>query len=172
MGKTDTIHDRRVDVYLDTIGQKERWTELAEEADESLSTFIQQAVEYAIKQGGPDAAELGEEAQRVQELEEEVTELRQELKEKRMVIEKLEEEAQQRRMEPFTEEDYEGTREYDADLIEILQNSDRVTGDDLIRRLDIDRTDPEIMQGLTQQLEQLERYGLVTNTPQGWRWDG
>jgi predicted RNase H-like nuclease (RuvC/YqgF family) len=172
MGKTDTIKDRKIDVYVDTIDRKKKWAEYAEDADTSLSNFVEQSVEYAIEQGGPNAGDLGEQAQQVQELEEENNDLRQELEEKEMVIEKLREEAQHHRMEPFTEEDFQGSRQYDEALIELLKQSDRLTSDDIVRRLDIDRTNTEVMQGLTEQLEQLEQYGLVTNTPKGWRWDG
>jgi adenosylcobinamide amidohydrolase len=49
MGKTDTIDDRRVDVYSDTVDQKERWARLAEEEGESLSKFVQKCVKYAIE---------------------------------------------------------------------------------------------------------------------------
>lgn len=60
MGKTDTIKERRVDVYLDTLERKERWTEQSDAAGDSLSKFVQKAVEYGIEQGGPDSAELDE----------------------------------------------------------------------------------------------------------------
>jgi iron-sulfur cluster repair protein YtfE (RIC family) len=172
MGKTDTIKDRRVEVYLDSLERKQRWKEHAEEADDSLSTFVQRAVEYAIKQGGPDAKTLAEDTQLIQELEEEVADLQQQLKEKDMVIEKLETEAQRRRVEPFLEEVHEGVREYDQELVSVLKDAERVTADELVRRLGIDRTNTEVMQGLTQQLEHLERYGLVKNTANGWRWEG
>jgi len=108
MGKTDTIKDRRVDVYVDTIDRKERWSRIAEEKDESLSQFVQQCVEYAIEQGGPDFTELGEESKQIQELEEEVRELRQDVKQKQIVIEKLESELKELRTQPFTEDEFEG----------------------------------------------------------------
>jgi predicted RNase H-like nuclease (RuvC/YqgF family) len=171
MGKTDTIKDRRVDVYVDTIDRKKRWTEHADEADESLSQFVQQCVEYAIEQGGPDFTELGEESKEIQELEEQVSDLQQDIKQKEIVIEKLESELKALRSKPFRDEDYEGQREYDQELIEELQRADRITGDELLRRLDVDPSDTEVVKGVDQQLQQLEDYGLVRSTPQGWVWD-
>lgn len=170
MGKTESIKERRVDVYLDTLERKERWTELADEADESLSKFVQRCVEYAIERGGPDFAKLGERSKKIQELEEDVRELRKEVKQKNIVIEKLQSDLQRHRLEPFMEDDYEGLRDYDRELIEILQNSDRITGDELIRRLDIDPSETDLMQAVDRQLQQLEKYGLVDNTSKGWRW--
>lgn len=54
MGKTESIREHRVDVYLDTIDQKERWTRTANEEGEPLSKFVQKCVEYTIENGGPD----------------------------------------------------------------------------------------------------------------------
>lgn len=172
MGKTDSIKERRVDVYLDTLERKERWKRIADEEDESLSKFVQKAVEYAIEHGGFDYAELGEQSKKIQSLEQEVSDLRQEVEQKDIVIEKLRNDLQRHRMQPFLDEDYEGVREYDQELIALLKEADRITGDELVRRLDIDPTQSDLMKGLNQQLEQLEAYGLISNTSKGWRWDG
>ncbi|MFB6310848.1 MAG: hypothetical protein ABEH64_06665 [Salinirussus sp.] len=171
MGKTDTIKDRRVDVYVDTIDRKERWSRIADEEDESLSQFVQQCVEYAIEKGGPDFTELGEESKRIQELEEEVSELRRDVKQKEMVIEKLEAELTELRTKPFTEEEFEGRRKYDEEMIDELQRADRISGDELLRRLNVDPSDTEVVKGINTQLQQLEEYGLVRSTPKGWEWD-
>jgi len=172
MGKTESIKDRRVDVYLDTLERKEKWKGLAEEEDESLSKFVQQCVEYAIEQGGPDFSELGKRAKKIQELEEEVRDLRKEVKQKDMVIERLESDLKRYRMEPFLEEDFDGVREFDQELIEIIKGTDRITSEDLIRRLDIDQTDQDLMKAINSQLQQLESYGLIAHTSKGWRWVG
>ena len=172
MGKTDTIKDRRVDVYVDTIDRKKRWAQSAEEAGESLSQFVQQCVEYAIEQGGPDFTELGKESKQIQDLEAEVKDLQKDVKQKEIVIEKLESELKQLRTQPFLEEEFEGTRKYDQELIEELQRADRIDGDELLRRLDVDPSDTELVKGIDTQLQQLEDYGLVRSTPQGWVWEG
>jgi len=49
MAKTASIKECRVDVYLDTLERKERWSELAEAQGDSLSKFVQKAVGYAIE---------------------------------------------------------------------------------------------------------------------------
>ena len=172
MGKTESIKERRVDVYLDTLERKERWTEFADEADESLSKFVQKCVEYAIEQGGPDYAELGKRAKKIQELETQVDDLRKEIKQKDIVIEKLENDLRRARVEPFQEERHEGKRKYDQELIEVLQETDSITSEELIRRLGVDQSDPKLMEGIDNQLKQLESYGLIGHTPHGWRWVG
>lgn len=172
MGKTDTIKDRRVDVYVDTIDRKQRWLRIAEEEGESLSQFVQQCVEYAIEQGGPDFTELGEETKKIQELEEEVTELRRDVKQKKVVIDKLESELKEIRTQPFVDEDFEGRRKFDEELPDVLKGADRITGDEILRRLAVDPSETEVVSGINTQLGQLEAYGLVRSTPQGWVWDG
>lgn len=172
MGKTDTIKDRRVDVYVDSLERKEKWTRLAEQEDESLSQFVQQCVEYTIEQGGPDFTELGEESKQIQDLEEEVNDLRRDVKQKEMVIEKLETELKALRTEPFLDEEFEGRRQYDEDLIEELKRADRLTGEELLRRLGVDPAKTELVKGLNTQLKQLEEYGLIRSTPKGWVWTG
>jgi predicted RNase H-like nuclease (RuvC/YqgF family) len=170
MGKTDTIKERRVDVYLDTLERKERWTEQAEEAGDSLSTFVQKAVEYAIEQGGPDFGELGEQAKEIQELEDEIADLQADVKQKQIVIEKLESELQEYRRAPFADDDFEGTREFEDELIDVLRGSDQVSAETIRRRLGVEPTETDQMQALDTQLQQLERYGLVEHTSGGWRW--
>ncbi len=172
MGKTESIKERRVDVYLDTLERKERWKQMAEEADESLSTFVQHCVEYAIKQGGPDVSEFGQHAKKIQSQEQKIKQLQKEIKQKDIVIENLESDLKRYRMGPFREEDFEGKREYDEELIELLQRTDRVTSEEIVHRLDVDPADQELMQAVNNQLHQLESYGLIQPTGNGWRWVG
>lgn len=172
MGKTESIKERRVDVYVDTLERKDRWTEAADEAGESLSKFVQKCVEYALEQGGPDFAELGKRAKKIQELESEVDGLRDELKQKDIVIEKLETDLRQARATPFTADEFEGNRTYDQELVEILQGTDSITSEELIRRLDVDQSDQALMAGIDNQLQRLESYGLIDHTTRGWRWVG
>ena len=170
MGKTDTIKERRVDVYLDTFDRKERWTQYAEEAGESLSKFVQKAVEYTMQQGGLDYEELGERSEKIHALEEEIRSLRKDISQKDIVIEKLEADLEQHQVRPFLDESYEGTRRYNRELVEILQEGGLKPTEELLRRLDVRPTETDRMQAIDRQLEQLEVYGLVTHTANGWRW--
>ena len=95
------------------------YTASGDEADESLSKFVQKCVKYAIEQSGPDFAELGKQAKRIQELETHVVELRNQIKQMAIVIEKLENDLRRARVEPFQEERYDGKRKYDQENIEV-----------------------------------------------------
>lgn len=172
MGKTDTINDRRVDVYLDSIEQKAQWVETAEESDMSLSNFVQACVEYTIEQGGPDFLEAGSSAGEMQDLRDTLRERKATIEEKDMVIEDLRTELKRYRAEPFLDEDFEGQRAFDQDLVEVLQHGGAVTADTLLRELNIDAQNVELREAIQNQLEQLKRYGLVKETVHGWTWEG
>jgi len=170
MDKTDSINDRRVDVYLESIEQKKRWAELAEERDTSLSKFVQESVEYAIEQGGPNFIESGQKAEELQELEDEITKLKEQVEEKDLVIEKLRTELKSLRTTPFREEDFEGKRRFDEELVGILRDAGHIRSEEIFRRLNVDSQNIEVVEGVQKQLSQLEKYGIVEETVNGWRW--
>lgn len=170
MGKTDSINYRRVDVYLDSVEQKEQWSELAEEADMSLSKFVQACVEYSASEGGPDFLEIGNSAGELQELQQELREKERTIEEKDVVIEKLRTELKQYRSQPFLDDDFEGRRQFDTELIEILKNSKNLRSEEILRQLNVDTQNVELIQAVQEQLDQLEQYGLVEETVHGWRW--
>jgi len=172
MDKTDSINDRRVDVYLDSLERKAEWSESAEKAGMSLSKFVQACVQYALAQGGPDFLETGGSAEDLQKLQEELREKQTTIEEKDVMIEKLKTELKRYRTQPFLEDDFEGQRQFDTELIEILQNTESIRADELLRRLDVDHQNIDLVQAVQGQLEQLERYELVEETVHGWRWVG
>ena len=170
MGKTDSINDRRVDVYLDSIEQKKRWADIAEDRGTSLSKFVQHSVEYTIEKGGPDFIETGQNAEELQELEKKISDLQEQVKEKKLVIEKLRTELKSLRSAPFREEDFEGTRSFDEELVDILRDAGHLRAEEIFRRLNVDPQNIEVVEGVQKQLSQLERYGVVEETVNGWRW--
>lgn len=170
MGKTESINDRRVDVYLNSVEKKEQWSELAAEADMSLSKFVQACVEYANSQGGPDFLDLGGQAGEIQELQQKLREKEKTIEEKDVMIEKLRTELKQQHSKPFLKEDFEGRRQFDTELIEILKHSDRIQSEEILRQLNVDTQNVDLIQAIQEQLNQLEQYGLVEETVHGWKW--
>lgn len=74
-------------------------------------------------------------------------------------------------MKPFIADEFEGTRQYDRDLVDLLQEGTRISSEELIRQLDVQPSQTEVMQGIDAQLEQLEAYGLISGNANGWRWN-
>jgi len=170
MGKTDSINNRRVDVYLDSVEQKEQWSELADEANMSLSKFVQACVEYVSSQGGPDFLAVGNSAGELQDLEQELREKKRTIEEKDVMIEKLRTEVKQYRSQSFLEEDFDGRRQFDRELIDILKSSENVRSEEILRQLNVDTQNVDLIQAIQAQLDQLEQYGLVEETIHGWKW--
>ena len=73
------------------------------------------------------------------------------------------------RSEVFLEEQYEGVRKYDKELVEILKRREFIDDDELLRALNIDPRESDLVKAVSKQLENLEAYGLVSFTRRGWR---
>lgn len=136
----------------------------------SVSNFVQNCVEYAIKSGGPDFITAGEQAGEIQQLRQELRQKEETIDEKDIVIEKLQTELKRHRTAPFRDEDFSGVRQFDTELIDILQDSGNVRSERILRELNVDPQNTDLMQALQAQLRQLEQYGLVEETLHGWRW--
>ena len=176
-GKTETCLKRGVTVYTRSFEQKERWKREAKERDKPLSTFIIEAVENAIApvtQNTENIKEIKEENVRLQE---ENSELRREKEVYKKLYETQEKELRKYRAQPFINEEFEGVRKYDKELVDTLRETKRSDGeqrvlsnDELLSRLSIEVTETEAVKAIYTQLENLEGYGLVKLTAKGWRW--
>ncbi|MRR13901.1 hypothetical protein EG833_00395 [archaeon] len=160
---------RYVDVYLPSEAAKQEWEEEAKKAGLPLSKFVFGAVEAfrAAKDETPryemvkELAEAKEEAQR----------LRAELKMKTMLLEKLEGDVYKARYASFQDVQMaEGTRRHDEELIKILQRGKALDGYSILEELGVDPGETEAVKLVYNQLESLQRFGLVTETAQGWKW--
>ncbi|KXB00136.1 hypothetical protein AKJ47_00610 [candidate division MSBL1 archaeon SCGC-AAA261G05] len=175
MSRTDTIKQRRVDVYLDSMERKEEWEEAAREMGMSLSRFVQHCVEDSLGRGGPDLVKpslVEEKEEEIEELEDSISELRRKIDRKNKVIERLEDDLRKRRMEPFLDGEFEGVRRYEKELIEILKENGWHSDSEILRRLKVNLKDEETLRAIRYQLERLERYGLVKTGRSGWKWKG
>lgn len=72
----------------------------------------------------------------------------------------------------FLEEDFEGTRKYDKEIISILKRGGVINSYRLLEELGIDPRETDLVKAVSHQLEDLEAYGLVASTNRGWRWEG
>ena len=171
MGKTETIKERAIYVYLPSRGLAERWKEAAKRQGTSVSKFVIEHVENSLRQ---------EEEPRYKsrgELWKEITCLREEAKEKARekrilehVVEKLEKEIRRYRAQPFLQPDFEGVRSFQKELIDTLKEGGVISSEELLAKLDIDPLEHEAVKAIYKQLEILQAYGLVESSPRGWKW--
>ena len=172
MGKTKTIKQRAIYVYLPSHQMTERWKQLAEKQGTSISKFVAEHVENSLSQeqkpGYRSRSELSGE---IRELRAELEEERKRSRRLDLVVERLEEELRRYRAQPFLEEDFQGVRSLNRQLVEILRTGGVLTNEDLLARLGVPPSEHESVKAISKQLEIMESYGLVKSTPRGWRWN-
>jgi len=160
---------RYVDVYLPSEAAKQEWEEEAKKAGLPLSKFVFGAVEAF--RAAKDETPRYEMVKELAEAKEEAQKLRAELKMKTMLLEKLEADVYKVRYANFQEiEMGEGTRSHDQELIKILQRGKALEGYTILKELGIDPSETEAVKLVNNQLESLQRFGLVEETANGWKW--
>jgi hypothetical protein len=160
---------RYVDVYLPSEEAKREWEEVAKRAGLPMSKFVFEAVEAF--RAAKDETPKSEIVKELAEAREESQKLRSELKMKTLLLEKLEADVYKARYANFQEVEMgEGTRRHDQELIKILQRGKALEGFAILKELGIDPGETEAVKLVNNQLESLQRFGLVKETAQGWRW--
>jgi hypothetical protein len=93
------------------------------------------------------------------------------LKLKTLVLDKYEAELYKLRYDAFSKpEDFDGVRRHDEELIAILKRGRTLDGYEILRELGIDPKDSGAVKIVSNQLENLRRFGLADETPHGWKW--
>jgi hypothetical protein len=172
MGKTESIKQRSIYVYLPSVELVKDWKVKAKKSGASVSRFVIEHVTNSLRQeegeeGYKSRAEL---MQQIREKDEQIEKLTRENEIVKLALERVENELQRYRAEPFLEEGFKGIRRYDRRLIELLKKGDTVDSDHLLRLLKINPRDTPLVKAVTKQLENLEAYGLVDKTLRGWKW--
>lgn len=162
---------RYVYLYLPSAVDKARWEKLAEAAGVPLSKFVIEVVEGALAEES-DFKPRGELVKEIGKLRAENKELRDDVKQKKIVLEKYENELKRYRSEVFLDDQFKGVRKYSKPIIDILKRGVTVDSYKLLEEMGIDIKDTDQVTAVSAQLEELESYGLVTNTSRGWRWTG
>jgi len=162
---------RYVYLYLPSAEDKARWDSLAKEAGVPLSKFVIEVVESSLAENS-DFKPRGELVKEIGKLRTENKELRDDLKQKKIVLEKYETELKRYRSEAFLDDRFKGVRKYSTQIINILKRGVTVDSYKLLEELGIDPKNSDLVSAVSKQLEEMEAYGLVTNTSRGWRWIG
>jgi hypothetical protein len=177
-GKTETIKQRALYIYLPSLEMAEEWKRLAEKDKTSTSRFIIENVENSLKQredyskdhGYVSKAELVKE---IRILKQELGKLAKDNEILRAAFDKLDGELKRYRMEPFLNEEFKGVRGYEKKLVGMLRSAEKkVRSDELLYKLGISPEDRDSVKAINRQLENLERYGLLEAVPGGWVWRG
>ena len=156
-------------MYLPSLDMRERWKQISSEKGISLSKFVVEYVENQLHEDELYAPRI-EMQNRIDALEEENVQLRRKRNHLEIVVDKLQEELQVYRMQPFLDDNFQGIRQFEQRLIEMLKQKKSDRDDVIFREVGIKPTDSEGMKALQRQLLSLERYGLIKKTLEGWSW--
>jgi hypothetical protein len=134
-----------------------------------MSKFVFEAVEAF--RAAKDETPKSEIVRELAEAKEETQKLRSELKMKTLLLEKPEADVYKARYASFQEVEMgEGTRRHDQELIKILQRCKALEGYAILKELSIGPGETEAVKLVNNQLESLQRFGLVKETANGWKW--
>jgi len=173
-GKTETIKDRAVYVYLPSLEMVEDWKGRAERADVSISKFVIERVEDSIRKEEGEQGYLSrlELIDRLRKSGEELKSLRGENRMLKRLVENLDKELKRHRLQPFLEERFEGVRRYDRELIDLLKKGESYGDEEILAHLNIDPSESDLVKAVSRQLKALGAYGLVEYKGRGWKWRG
>jgi len=173
-GKTETIKDRAIYVYLPSLEMVEDWKRRAEKAGVSISKFVIERVEESIRreEGEEGYLSRAELIKRLRDAEEQLKKVKNENRLLKKLAENLDNELRRYRAQPFLEEAFEGVRRFDRDLIELLRRGGSYTEEQILTHLNIDPSDTDLVKAVSKQLEALEGYGLLEYKGRGWKWKG
>jgi len=171
-GKTETIKERAIYVYLPSLEMVEDWKLRAEKADVSISRFVIDRVEDSIRREEGEEGYLGrpELIKKLREAEEELKKATSENRLLKRLAENLDNELRRYRAQPFIEEGFEGIRKFDKDLIELFRKGGAYTQEEILTNLNIDPSDTDLVKAVSKQLEALEGYGLLEYKGRSWKW--
>ena len=171
MAKTETIKQRAVYVYLPSHDMVEKWKNLAKKSGTSISKFVAEHVENSLRQEKDDNYKTRSSLiEDIRKLKETLGEREKRNRHLEILVEKLEEDLRLYRNRLFTDQSFTGVRQHERKLIDILREPGHHPSDAILSRLGVDIREQELVKAISQQLENLERYGLVRSTSKGWAW--
>jgi hypothetical protein len=158
---------RYASVYFNTPEEMAKWEAKAQEYNVTLSKLISEALNLLEKEAGPRPDLI----KKITEQDEEISRLRNELRVRTTLLERYEADLFKLSHAHFAELDMdEGGRQYSQKLIALLKEGKIHDGYAIFSALGIDPRDTEACKLVQNQLRSLEKYGLVTETPNGWKW--
>ncbi|MGA2462351.1 MAG: hypothetical protein ABSF82_13115 [Candidatus Bathyarchaeia archaeon] len=166
------LQNRTVYIYLKSEKEMEDWKTKAKKNHVTLSKFIHEHATNSLRQ------EAGEEryeprAKMIEHLrkkDEEIQKLTRENEIVKLALERVEAELRRYRAAPFLDDGFQGVRKYDRKLIDLLKKGEAIDSDHLLHLLRISPKESDLVKAVSNQLENLEAYGLVRKTHHGWRW--
>lgn len=157
--------DRNCTIYFSSKEELDYWRNAAKGSSSSLCGYI---LEMARRGKDSSLTKPLEGAQELAAMREENARLRASEAELRQIVRRAETETFKLR---FADVEQDGYHELSGPLMDLLSAARRpLTGQEILRSLNIDTRDIGAMKALLGQLRTLQAVGLVEEEPLGWRW--
>ena len=85
-------------------------------------------------------------------------------------LEIMQTEVYKQRFAGFEQVDAPGMHSYDRALVDMLKRGKVLDSQEILGGLGIDPRDSQAVKLVSNQLEELKRFGLIRESPHGWRW--
>lgn len=159
--------ERTVSFYFPTKELLDDWKKDAKIFGSSLNNYI---FEMAERGRSEDDAIRPDLVRENSDLKATNRKLEEELKLLRKNIENIQAENYKLRFSGFEKIDSDASKEYDAALVAMLKKGKVLDSVEILDNLGIDPRDGQAVKLVSNQLEELRRFGLVRETHNGWRW--
>ena len=155
-------------VYFSTPEELAKWEEKAKkEFESSLSALAREALNRLDGENKPRPDLV----RKVAAFEDEVARLKSELKLKSELLKRYEADIFRLQNIAFnTADPADGSRRYSKELVTLLQDGKVHSSQEIFDALGIDPMDREACKLLQNQITGLQRHGLLSETPAGWKW--
>ncbi len=159
---------RTATVYLPTGEILTAWQKEAAQGGATISEYIFEMVEKARRPAEeaarPDLVRENSDLKTLnRKLEQEVNLLKANL-------EIMQTEVYKQRFAGFEQVDAPGMHSYDRALVDMLKRGKVLDSQEILGSLGIDPRDSQAVKLVSNQLEELKRFGLIRESPHGWRW--
>ena len=159
---------RSATVYLPSRDILGEWQNEAERGGASISEYIFEMVERARLPTQHDPRP--DLAIKVSELEAENRQLEEYIRLLKANLDSALTELYKYRLAGFAEVNAPGCNQYDTAMIKLLRKGKTLSPQNILESLGVDPRDGQAVKLVSNQLEELRRFGLVKETPNGWRW--
>ncbi len=177
--KASTVKQRTVYVYVPSTELGEEWKHAAERVGVSLSTFVQEAMEFYLARDAPLLAKetlqgkYQESLATIDALHQEHAELHRKLERMETLLDRYEKQLRDLENKRFlSDATFTGIRQYSRRLIELFKKESYLTEEMILDLLHIPPSDVDSIKAIDTQINHLLQYGVIQPRQGGYVWKG
>jgi hypothetical protein len=166
-GMVEARYKRRyAEVYLPSEKFLEKWKDQAEAAKMALSAWIFAAVEASTESMNEPAQEI---ASQKNSLQDENRKLRRDLEKSEARLRELDTQLYKLQHTSFLRAEA-GQKEHSERLVDVLRSGNTWSSRALLEELGVNQSDADAIQIVSNQLQALQDFRLVSENSRGWKW--